>query len=111
MKRSKFCKFTKTLAILLLALSRSIYAQSFPENFQGAWCMPGEDPMFFIDHKEAQMGDIKCKLLSVQPTQHGIKARLICTNWTGKYVERMSLNISHGNLRIDNDYASLRKCP
>ena len=111
MKRSKPRNFTKILTIPLLLASQSIYAQSFPENLQGAWCMPGEDAMFFIDTKSAQMGDIKCKLLNTQPTQQGIKARLICTNWTGKYVERMFLNISNGNLRIDNDSALLRKCP
>jgi hypothetical protein len=111
MKRSKPRHLTKILTLSLLVASQSTYAQSFPENLQGAWCIPGEGATFFTDPKSAQMGDIQCKLLSTQPTQQGIKARLICTNWTGKYVERMSLDISNGNLRISNDSAIRRKCP
>ena len=73
--------------------------------------MPGEAASFFIETKSADMGVIHCKLLNTKPTQQGIKASLICTNWTGKFVERMSLNISNGNLRIGNNSEILRKCP
>ena len=111
MERSKPRNFIKILTVSLLVASQSIYAQSFPDDLQGAWCIPGEDATFFIEQKSAQIGDIQCKLLNTQPTQQGIKARLICKNWTGKYVERISLNISNGNLRIDNDSFVLRKCP
>ncbi len=111
MKRSKSRSFIKFFLVPLLIASQSTYAQSFPDNLQGAWCIPGEGATFFIDPKSAQMGDIQCKLLNTQPAQQGIKASLICTNWTGKYAERMSLNISNGNLRISNDSAIRRKCP
>jgi len=111
MNRSNPLNFINFFLVSLLLASQSTYAQSFPDNLQGAWCIPGEAASFFIDPKSAQMGDIQCKLLNTKPTQQDIKASLICTNWTGKYVDRMSLNISNGNLRIDNDSAILRKCP
>lgn len=111
MKRIKPLSFIKFILVSLLIASHPTYAQSFPDNLQGAWCVPGEAASFFIDPKSTDMGDIKCKLLNTKPTQQGIKASLICTNWTGKYVDRISLNISNGNLRIGYDSTILRKCP
>ena len=111
MKRTKPLSFIKFILVSLLIASQPTYAQSFPDNLQGAWCVPGEDATFFIDSKGADMGVIHCKLLNMKPNQQGIKASLICKDWTGKYVDRMSLNISNGNLRFDNDSTILRKCP
>ncbi len=111
MKLTKPLSFIKFIFVSLLIVSQPTYAQSFPDNLHGAWCVPGEAASFFIDPKGADMGDIKCKLLNTKPTQQGIKASLICTNWTGKYVDRISLNISNGNLLIGYDSTILRKCP
>ena len=111
MKRSKPLNFLKFILVSLLISSQPTYAQSFPDNLHGAWCVPGEYATFFIEPKNARMGDIQCKLLNMKPNQQGIKASLICKDWTGKYVDRMSLNISNGNLRFDNDSTILRKCP
>ena len=103
------------VAIALLALSGPSHAQMFPRSAIGMWCSSPDpsSPDFFIESAGARMGDIKCKLTRISSDQGSINANLMCTNFTGRYVEPMSVKVFSNNTLIQQggDYqAVLKKC-
>lgn len=98
-------------ALLLPCLE--VQAQSFPNQFKGSWCVVGDrDPSFFIDSQGASMGILQCKLKFIQSSQGLTKAGLMCTNFTGKFVDAVSLEINNGLMLLDQGGAvtKFRKC-
>ena len=104
---------SKTAMIFSLMLVQVASAQSFPRDFWGGWCQAGEsDPSFFIDPKGASMGILQCKLRHVQSDPQRTRAGLVCTNFTGKYVDPWTVDISRGQMLLDQGgtVSKYRKC-
>ena len=96
----------------LVAWTSTAQALSFPPEFRGGWCSPGSrDPEFFIDPQGATEGIIECKLRRIEMDQRGLRASLMCTNATGRFVEPMPIEIAGGRLRVGNHSTTrLWKC-
>ena len=97
---------------VLMAWAPAAQALSFPPEHRGGWCAPdSRDPEFFIDPQGATMGIIECKLRRVEMDQRGLRASLMCTNATGRFVEPLSVEIVAGRMRRGSDSKTrLWKC-
>ena len=99
------------VVFMALAWTSAAQALSFPPEHRGGWCQPGSrDAQFFIDPQGATMGIIQCKLRRIEMDSRGLRAALMCTNFTGKFVEPMTVEIVGGRLRQDNDATRMWKC-